>query len=241
MTWRRIAALALLILVVGVTAVLVRNQAAANCTVTVDERTADLDQRQAEAAATAVAAVVRRSGSAEDARSAVARSVDLGPADVRLVAAALSGRERAALVCTNGGADADETDRLGAAGLTARAQQVRAEMRARFGRLPLGGFAPGGVTTGHMPGSAHYEGRAIDAFFRPVNEANKARGWALAQYLVAHADRLSIDTVIFDGRIWTARRALQGWRTYDITADGRSKAVVSVLEHRDHVHVDVAD
>jgi len=241
MTWKRIAALVCLVLVVGVTVVLVRYQFAPDCTVTVDERSVDLDQGEAEAAATAVAAVVRRSGTADEARSAVSKSIDLGPAEVRVVAAALSGRERAALVCKHGGADEDEPDRLDGDGLTTRAQRVRADMEAGFGDLPLGGFAPGGVTSGHMPGSAHYEGRAIDTFFRPVTEASKARGWALAQYLVAHADRLSLNTVIFDGRIWTARRAFQGWRDYDIDANGRSKGVVSVLEHRDHVHVDVAD
>ena len=29
-----------------------------------------------------------------------------------------------------------------------------------------------------MAGSAHYEGRAIDVFVRPVSPANKVRGWA---------------------------------------------------------------
>jgi hypothetical protein len=92
-----------------------------------------------------------------------------------------------------------------------------------------------------MPGSAHYEGRAIDAFVRPVSPRNKQRGWALAQYLVANAARLSIDTVIFDDRIWTARRAAEGWRHYSVATDGKPRAVARVLEHRDHVHVDVAD
>ncbi len=241
MTWRRTAALVSLVLVVGLGVVALRFRTAPDCTASVDGRTVSLDQREAEAAATAVAAVVRRSGSADAARSAVSGSVDLGPRDVRVVAGALSGRDRAALVCKHGGAEGDEPDQLSATGLTGRAQRVQADLRARFGDLPLGGFAPGGVDSGHMRGSAHYDGRAIDIFFRPVNEPNKARGWALAHYLVAHAERLAVSTVIFDGRIWTARRSIQGWRDYDIEADGRSRAVVSVLEHRDHVHVDVAD
>ena len=53
-----------------------------------------------------------------------------------------------------------------------------------------------------MEGSAHYDGRAIDVFVRPVSEDNKRRGWAIAGYLVAQADRLDINTVIFDDRIW---------------------------------------
>ena len=54
-----------------------------------------------------------------------------------------------------------------------------------------------------MEGSAHYDGRAIDVFVRPINSGNKRTGWAIAQYLVAHAERLDIEHVIFDDRIWT--------------------------------------
>jgi hypothetical protein len=102
----------------------------------------------------------------------------------------------------------------------------------------MGGFQPGGVTEGHMEGSAHYEGRAVDIFVRPVNADNLRRGWAIAQYLVAQADRLAIRTVIFDDRIWTAGRSGQGWRDYDPLSSSGDR---QVLEHRDHVHVDVAD
>ena len=31
-----------------------------------------------------------------------------------------------------------------------------------------------------------------------------ARGWAIATWLVAHAARLGVDTVTYDGRTWTA-------------------------------------
>ena len=67
-----------------------------------------------------------------------------------------------------------------------------------------------------MEGSAHYEGRAIDVFVRPIDADNRSRGWAIAQYLVAQADRLDIQTVIFDDRIWTAAgvRSGNGWRDY---------------------------
>ena len=41
-----------------------------------------------------------------------------------------------------------------------------------------------------MEGSAHYEGRAVDVFVRPISAANTKRGWAIAHYLVAQADRL---------------------------------------------------
>jgi hypothetical protein len=122
-------------------------------------------------------------------------------------------------------------------GLTRRADAVRKDVRKAFGDLPLGGFAPGGVRDGHQEGSTHYDGRAVDIFVRPVNEANNRTGWAIAQYLVAHADRLDIQHVIFDARIWSAgTRSAQGWRDYD---PGDRPGDRAVLEHRDHVHVDV--
>jgi hypothetical protein len=88
-----------------------------------------------------------------------------------------------------------------------------------------------------MEGSAHYDGRAIDVFVRPINAENNRRGWAIAQYLVAHADRLLVDHVIFDDRIWSAgTRSEAGWRDYEPGSRSGDRAI---LEHRDHVHVDV--
>lgn len=214
---------------------------APDCTVAAADRVVELDRDEAEKVTTAAAAVVRRSAGRTAVAGAVADAAALSPADARALAAALTGEERAALTCSHGGASTSEADRLDARGLTGRAAAVRADVQVALGPVSLGGFAPGGVTHGHMPGSAHYDGRAIDAFFRPVNPRNKARGWALAHYLVAHAERLEVDTVIFDGRIWTARRSDEGWRAYGVDTSGRSRQVARVLEHRDHVHVDVAD
>ncbi|MGH2603563.1 MAG: hypothetical protein ACRDJ9_29785, partial [Dehalococcoidia bacterium] len=98
-------------------------------------------------------------------------------------------------------------------------------------------YAPGGVRTGHIDGSAHYDGRAVDVFYRPADEANRREGWATAQWLVANADRLGIATVIYDERIWTARRSGEGWRTYRHPSGPTSNPT---LLHKDHLHVDVA-
>jgi hypothetical protein len=111
---------------------------------------------------------------------------------------------------------------------------VRAEVRRAYGPIPDGGYAPGGVTSGHQPGSAHYDGRAVDFFFRPVDADSVRAGWSLAQFLVASAERLNVATVIFDDTIWTAARSDEGWRAYEIGSDN------PVLRHLDHVHVDVA-
>lgn len=158
-------------------------------------------------------------------------------ADARVLASALTGNSPGAFSCSVDGDVAADADRLTGSGLTARADAVRQEVEAAFGDQSLGGFAPGGVQSGHMEGSTHYEGRAVDIFVRPVNEANRKQGWAMAQYLVAQADRLSIQTVIFDAQIWkSGLRSGSGWRDYDPPSRSGDRAI---LEHRDHVHVDV--
>lgn len=157
--------------------------------------------------------------------------------DARILASALTGNSRAAFWCEISAPDAGPTA-LTDTGLTMTAQDVRDEVSEVFGSIPVGGFEPGGVATGHMSKSAHYSGRAVDFFFRPINGANKRAGWALASWLVAHADRLGIRTVIFDDRIWQAGASSdEGWRNYAVpsTSSGDRK----ILEHRDHVHMDV--
>jgi hypothetical protein len=155
------------------------------------------------------------------------------------VGRALLGLDGPALTCTvpeltRSAALAVESP--GPAGLTPRAAEVRADMRTAFGRQSLGGFDPGGVTTGHVPGSAHYEGRAMDVFFRPISAASTRLGWVQAQWAVAHAERLGIATVIFDRQIWSARRSLSGWRDYRYPGGATDNPV---LLHEDHVHIDV--
>ena len=157
-----------------------------------------------------VAAAVRRS-------LAVERSEPLSPAAARqlyrqlpdvanpsadslAVARALLGQRGPALTCvlavTAGNGLA--TEQAGRLGLTPRAETLRTALREVFGRQSLGGFAPGGVTTGHIEGSAHYEGRAIDVFFRPITPETTRAGWQTAMWAVAHAERLHLATVIFD-------------------------------------------
>ena len=91
-----------------------------------------------------------------------------------------------------------------------------------------------------MEGSAHYEGRAIDVFVRPVSAGQQAP--RLGDRAVPRRPgrpAATSSTVIFDDRIWTAGgRSDDGWRDYD--PPERSRATAPILEHRDHVHVDVS-
>ena len=158
--------------------------------------------------------------------------------DARALASALTGYSPAGFSCVVHSPAGLAAQQPGPDGLTGRAEAVRRDLVRAFGPLALGGFAPGGVSTGHIKGSAHYEGRAVDVFVRPISAGHRRRGWAIASYLVAHAARLHIDHVIFDKRIWSAgSRSESGWRSYD---PGSAPGDRAVLEHRDHVHVDVA-
>jgi hypothetical protein len=159
-------------------------------------------------------------------------------ADARILASALTGQSKAAFSCTVDH-ESVEPQTIGRNGLTPRADAVRRDLLETFGRLSTGGYAPGGVRSGHMEGSAHYEGRAVDVFVRPVTAANTTKGWAMAQYLVARAELLNIRTIIFSDKIWTAgRRSDSGWRDY--TPPARS-GDAGILRHLDHVHVDVVE
>ena len=157
-------------------------------------------------------------------------------ADARTLAASLLGSSRGSFTCAVDKKFLRASPRLTAIGLVPRARTVLWDLERHFGPQLVGGFEPRGVSTGHMKGSAHYEGRAVDIFFRPINPVNKLRGWAMAHYLVAHAERLAVRTVIFDGKIWTAEKSDQGWRHYTPQSNIGDR---KILEHRDHVHVDV--
>ena len=230
------------------------------CTLTTSTGDVDWSTEQAETATT-VAGVGTRIGASENGVAAAARrslAVDRADpisaaaarqlyrqlpddakpsADSLAVASALLGRRGPALTCVLPVTGEDLTvERAGTNGLTPRAEALRLALRDVFGGQSLGGFAPGGVTTGHIEGSAHYEGRAIDVFIRPVTPESTQSGWQTAIWAVAHAERLHLATVIFDRQVWTASRSLQGWRDYKYPGGATDNPV---LLHEDHVHLDV--
>ncbi len=121
-------------------------------------------------------------------------------------------------------------------GLTMRSLALIRGWAEAYGGRPIGGFAPGGVTGGHIENSAHYDGRAVDIFFSLDDADNKARGWLLAHWLVAHADYYQIATLIFDDMLWSNVNSPLGWRPY-VHPSGNVTNVT--LRHLDHIHVDV--
>jgi hypothetical protein len=152
------------------------------------------------------------------------------------VALSLRGFVPMALACTATLPPASR-QAMTANGLTPRASAMWDAVKRIFGPLPAGGFAPGGVHTGHMPGSAHYEGRAIDFLYRPVTATSLRHGWVLAQWAAAHATELQIATVIFDERVWTPGSwPDRFWQPYTVPEGPTTNPT---LLHEDHVHIDV--
>ena len=142
------------------------------------------------------------------------------------------------MTCRVGPMRATDTPKQQPTGLTPAALQLRKEARAQFGRLPDGGFGPEEVLPGRRAGGAHSQGRAIDFFFRPMDDPEQAEaGWRLANWAVANADRLRIRTVIYRDHIWSAWRSAQGWRDYRFAGPDAENPI---NRHLDHVHLDVA-
>lgn len=170
----------------------------------------------------------------------VRSTLTVDAATARTVAAGLAGlRHTARLVCA-WPRSAVQPQEPGPSGLVPRAQRLRAAWTRAFGPIPAGGFASGGVTTGHVDGSAHYEGRALDVFFRPQGDREQhRRGWVFAQWVLAHAADHQVLSIIYDDHIWTSWAAYAGWRDYVHPGASFADRGNPILRHREHVHVAV--
>lgn len=92
------------------------------------------------------------------------------------------------------------------------------------------------------PTSDHPKGRACDftigSIGRFPDDAATAHGWVIADWLRANATSLNLTYIIWQGRIWGAGRADQGWRVY--TGGGIYNPTDPTGGHYDHIHVSVA-
>jgi hypothetical protein len=194
------------------------------CVVGPDDLQIGLTVEEARLATTAVA--LEHSGAGEP--------PDVSDLDPEVLQRLAEGPEHApgpGLACAMGRTGGLDEEQMGATGLTPRAEHLLEGITEHFGEVPVGGFEPGGVDSGHGENSAHYEGRAVDVFYRPVTEENLREGWLLANWLVAHAEEYHVAVIIFDDRIFSTWRS--AWGDYDAPQDNE------ILRHRDHVHVDV--
>src|SRR5215213_910585 len=124
---------------------------------------------------------------------------------------------------------------MGADGLTPRTRRVRDLAIADFDVHDIGGYCPGGCTSGHIRGSDHYTGHAIDIMLAPITPTRQALGNRIATWAAANARPLAIKYVIWNAQIWAATRAREGWRPYRHPSGHTNPT----LEHRDHVHISV--
>jgi hypothetical protein len=116
--------------------------------------------------------------------------------------------------------------------VTPRTAQLVATLRAAHGQLPIACWAP---RPGN-PTSDHPRGRACDITYGAIGRfptpTERAHGWAMADWLIAHADALGIAYLIWDGRIWTSDT---GWRAY--TGGGIYNPRHPTGGHFDHIHI----
>jgi len=149
--------------------------------------------------------------------------------DARVLASALTGWSPASLSCSvrHGSYAAEQAE---ASGFTPRAQAVADALTVSFGSdTPITTYQTSGGA------STHDRGLALDVFFPMKDGAGGREGWAAAQWLVANSERLGVAVVIYDDRIWSARRGSEGWREYQHPSGSTS----DTDRHLDHIHVDV--
>ncbi|WP_300345734.1 M23 family metallopeptidase [Nesterenkonia sp.] len=92
--------------------------------------------------------------------------------------------------------------------------------------------------------SEHPLGRACDVTFgNPIGsfptEAQRQAGWEVTNWVKDHAETLGVEYLIFDGKIWVASRADEGWRPYD--GGGMHDPNDPTGGHYDHLHITVTD
>jgi hypothetical protein len=114
--------------------------------------------------------------------------------------------------------------------LTPTTKRLYTAVQRSFGVRSIGGWR----ATGSVEGSDHPHGRAIDVMVDHPSAKGRALGWSITRWAIANAGTFDVKYVIFNGRIWSARR---GWRAYRHPADPCN--CNPTLRHDDHVHISV--
>ncbi|MER6994205.1 hypothetical protein [Streptomyces sp. NPDC000410] len=122
--------------------------------------------------------------------------------DAVLLSAALTGRASATLTCTPG----TRTEQPG------DLAKVRSELVRSFGPEVLPPAGGSGRAGAPRPGDLTL----------PVSASR--RGWELAHWAVAQASVLRIEEVSYDGKVWSADEADEGWRSSETAPETASEA-----------------
>ncbi|WP_370617680.1 hypothetical protein [Mumia sp. Pv 4-285] len=116
-------------------------------------------------------------------------------------------------------------------GLVASAQKVVDCVFAEWKITNIGGRA----SSGHIAGSDHYTGRAVDVMIASwTGVTGIAQGDAVASYFVTNAKAFGVTYVIWRARIWSVNHPQ--WSSYGHPSGSSNPT----LMHMDHVHVSVA-
>lgn len=116
-------------------------------------------------------------------------------------------------------------------GLTPGAVEVVNCVVDKFGITNLGGRA----TSGHIPDSDHYTGRAVDVMIADWQSTPGInQGTRIADYFTSNAEAFGVTYVIWRAHIWSTDRP--GWRPYWHPGGGSSPTLL----HMDHVHISVS-
>ncbi|MBB5852852.1 hypothetical protein ACFQ05_06105 [Amycolatopsis umgeniensis] len=71
--------------------------------------------------------------------------------------------------------------------------------------------------------------------FNPHDETSVARGWQVANWLIAHQADLGVRYLIWQGKYWSADN--QTWSTYQSSAYGCPNPNNLTGCHYDHIHI----
>jgi len=123
--------------------------------------------------------------------------------------------------------------------ITARTAYILAQVRAAFPGTSWSCWSPRPGTN-----SEHPLGRACDGTFgnsigTPATGPALELGWAVVNWLKAHATQLGIEYLIWQGRIWSVARAAEGWRPYN--GGGMHNPASVTGGHFDHAHYTAAN
>jgi hypothetical protein len=125
--------------------------------------------------------------------------------------------------------------------ITPRTEWMLGELGRAFGGLPGQVVKSLGCWDLHLwnPDSDHPLGKACDLYVgqagRFANVTEQQLGWLVAWWLRINAKALGVKYVIWQGRIWSQHRDIEGWRPYD--GGGIYDVRTPVGGHYDHIHV----
>ncbi|SEK28667.1 hypothetical protein SAMN05414137_101376 [Streptacidiphilus jiangxiensis] len=137
-------------------------------------------------------------------------------ADATTLSGALTGRVPSALNCT--------VDGVGTSPSGNGATTLQAELRKDFGRA-VSSSALGSVASSDSasssPGAAPQQRLAVTVHGTAYRTE---RGWAVAQWSVAHAKTLHITAVEYAGKMWTSADSGKGWVSTSSASPGTASA-----------------